>query len=175
MIDPPAENGPPTGSSFINRIVALSLGQRILVAFLTVLLIAAGVRAWSRLPVDAYPDLSPPMVSITAQWPGHSAEEVERLITVPIEREMTGIPKEDNLRSVSLYALSGVDITFDQNTDRNFARQQVFNRIADLNLPSGVTPDVEPLTSPSGLDLPLHAAKSGSLADGAQDVRGLDG
>ncbi|MFL6736299.1 MAG: efflux RND transporter permease subunit [Sphingomonas sp.] len=150
MSEGPAEP-PPSGSSFINRIVALSLEQRILVAFLAVLLVAAGVRAWSRLPVDAYPDLSPPMVSISAQWPGHSAEEVERLITVPIEREMNGIPKENNLRSVSLYALSAVDITFDQDTDRNFARQQVFNRLADLDLPSGVTPDVEPLTSPSGL------------------------
>src|SRR3954469_11373275 len=150
MTEVPVEP-PPTGSNFINRIVALSLEQRILVAVLTLLLIAAGIRAWERLPVDAYPDLSPPMVSITTQWPGHSAEEVERLITVPIEREMNGIPKENNLRSVSLYALSAVDITFDQDTDRNFARQQVFNRLADLDLPSGVAPDVEPLTSPSGL------------------------
>ncbi|WP_028969630.1 efflux RND transporter permease subunit [Sphingomonas sp. URHD0057] len=144
----PAE--PPAGS-FINRIVAVSLEQRILVLLLTVLLIGAGIRAWTRLPVDAYPDLSPPMVSINTQWPGHSAEEIERLITVPIEREMNGIPKENNLRSVSLYALSSIDITFDQNTDRNFARQQVLNRVADLDLPSGVTPDVEALTSPSGL------------------------
>src|SRR3954451_15397348 len=152
--DPPAEDPgtpPPTASSFINRIVALSLHQRVLVAFVTVLLIAAGIRAWERLPVDAYPDLAPPMVSINTQWPGHSAEEVERLITVPIEREMNGIPKENNLRSVSLYALSSIDITFDQNTDRNFARQQVFNRLAGLDLPSGVSPEVEPLTSPSGL------------------------
>ena len=150
MTDSPDEP-PRTGSNFINRIVALSLEQRILVAFLTVLLIAAGIRAWSRLPVDAYPDLSPPMVSITTQWPGHSAEEVERLITVPIEREMNGIPKENNLRSVSLYALSSIDITFDQDTDRHFARQQVFNRLTGLDLPNGVAPDVAPLTSPSGL------------------------
>src|SRR6059058_6083673 len=142
---------PPAGSSFINRIVAVSLEQRILVLLLSVLLIGAGIRAWTRLPVDAYPDLSPPMVSINTQWPGHSAEEIERLITVPIEREMNGIPKENNLRSVSLYALSAVDITFDQDTDRHFARQQVFNRLASLNLPNGVAPDVEPLTSPSGL------------------------
>jgi cobalt-zinc-cadmium resistance protein CzcA len=144
-------DGPKTGSSFINRIVAVSLEQRILVLVLTALLIFAGIRAWTRLPVDAYPDLSPPMVSITAQWPGHSAEEVERLVTVPIEREMNGIPNENNLRSVSLYALASIDITFDQNTDRNFARQQVFNRLAGLDLPSGVAPEVEPLTSPSGL------------------------
>jgi cobalt-zinc-cadmium resistance protein CzcA len=153
MIDEPVEpvEPPRTGSSFINRIVALSLEQRILVALIAVLLIGAGIRAWERLPVDAYPDLSPPMVSIVAQWPGHSAEEVERLITVPIEREMNGIPKENNLRSVSLYALSSIDITFDQDTDRNFARQQVFNRLAGLDLPSGVAPEVEALTSPSGL------------------------
>jgi heavy metal efflux system protein len=152
--EPPPEEagGPPhTGSSFINRIVALSLEQRILVAVVAVLLIAAGIRAWERLPVDAYPDLSPPMVSIIAQWPGHSAEEVERLVTVPIEREMNGIPKENNLRSISLYALSSIDLTFDQNTDRNFARQQVFNRLAGIGLPSGVSPEVESLTSPSGL------------------------
>jgi cobalt-zinc-cadmium resistance protein CzcA len=151
MTDGDPAKPPATGSSFINRIVAVSLEQRILVAVLALLLIAAGIRAWTRLPVDAYPDLSPPMVSITAQWPGHSAEEVERLITVPIEREVNGIPKENNLRSVSLYALSSIDITFDQDTDRNFARQQVFNRLAGLDLPSGVSPEVEPLTSPSGL------------------------
>jgi len=149
MNEDPAE--PPRRSSVINRIVALSLEQRILLLLLTVLLIGAGVRAWMRLPVDAYPDLSPPMVEINAQWPGHSAEEVERLITVPIEREMNGIPKENNLRSISLYALSSIDITFDQNTDRHFARQQVFNRLPGLDLPSGVKPEVEPLTSPSGL------------------------
>ncbi len=150
MSEDPAEP-PRAGPNFINRIVAISLEQRILVACLAALLIAVGVRAWERLPVDAYPDLSPPMVSITAQWPGHSAEEVERLITVPIEGEMNGIAKENSLRSISLYALSSIDITFDQDTDRQFARQQVFNRIGDLSLPSGVTPSVSPLTSPSGL------------------------
>ena len=142
---------PRTGSSFINRIVAVSLEQRVLVLLLTVLLIGAGLRAWNRLPVDAYPDLSPPIVQINTQWPGHSAEEVERLITIPIERELNGIPKEHNVRSISLYALSDVDITFDQDTDRHFARQQIFNRLRDITLPNGVTPSVAPLTSPSGL------------------------
>ncbi|MGN6819557.1 MAG: efflux RND transporter permease subunit [Sphingomonas sp.] len=147
--DPPA--APPTGSSFINRIVATSLEQRILVLVLAVILIGAGLRAWSRLPVDAYPDLSPPSVEIITQWPGHAAEEVERQITVPIENGMNGIPKQNVIRSVSLYGLSDVVITLDQDADRNFGRQQVFNRIGDLELPSGVTPSVSPLTSPSGL------------------------
>ena len=79
----------------MNRIVASSLGQRLLVVLLTVILIGAGMRSLDRLPVDAYPDLSPPMVEIITQWPGHAAEEVERLITVPVERGMNGIPQTD--------------------------------------------------------------------------------
>ena len=150
MSDEP--DAPPIrGSSFINRIVAASLEQRVLVIVLTLILLGAGLRAWNRLPVDAYPDLSPPMVEIITQWPGHSAEEVERLITVPTEVAMNGIPQENDLRSISLYALSDVIITLDQNTDRNFARQQVFNRLGNISLPSGVTPSVTPLSSPSGL------------------------
>jgi len=151
MTEDPAEPPPQTGSSFINKIVAISLEQGILVALLTALLIGAGIHAWNRLPVDAYPDLSPPMVELITQWPGHSAEEVERLITVPIERELNGIPKENSLRSISLYALSDVTLTFDQDTDRHFARQQVFNRLGGMSLPTGISPSVSPLTSPSGL------------------------
>lgn len=150
MSDDPSA-APPTGSSFINRIVAISLEQRILVLLLAVILIGAGVRAWTRLPVDAYPDLSPPSVEIITQWPGHAAEEVERQITVPVENGMNGIPKQNVIRSVSLYGLSDVVITLDQDTNRDFARQQVFNRLGDLALPTGVTPSVSPLTSPSGL------------------------
>ncbi len=115
------------------------------------MLIGAGTRALNRLPVDAYPDLSPPMVEIITQWPGHAAEEVERLITVPIEREMNGVPQTVTIRSISLYGLSDVILTFQDGTDNYFARERVFNRMGDLGLPDGVTPSVSPLTSPSGL------------------------
>ncbi|MDE2308042.1 MAG: efflux RND transporter permease subunit, partial [Xanthomonadaceae bacterium] len=96
----------------MNRIVGASLGQRLLTLLLTAVLIGAGVRALHRLPVDAYPDLAPPSVELITQWPGHTAEEVERLITVPIELAMNGIPKVDNKRSISLYGLSDVTLTF---------------------------------------------------------------
>jgi cobalt-zinc-cadmium resistance protein CzcA len=142
---------PPRAASLMNRIVGASLAQRFLVALLALLLVGAGVHALHRLPVDAYPDLSPPSVEIVTQWPGHTAEEVERLITVPAERGMTGIPKTDNVRSISLYGLSVVTLTFDIGTDNYFARQQVFNRLGDLELPDGVKPSVSPLSSPSGL------------------------
>jgi len=101
--------------------------------------------------VDAYPDLSPPMVQVITQWPGRAAEEVERLITVPVEKEMNGIAKTTEIRSISLYGLSVVILTFQIGTDNYFARQQVFNRMGDLSLPNGVTPSVAPMSAPSGL------------------------
>ena len=151
MSDPILPESPPRSPSLMNRVVASSLGQRLLVLLLTAMLIAAGTRSLDRLPVDAYPDLSPPMAEIITQWPGHAAEEVERLITVPVELGMNGIPQLVTVRSVSLYGLSVVDLTYQDSTDRNFARQEVFNRMGDLNLPDGVKPSVSPLTSPSGL------------------------
>jgi cobalt-zinc-cadmium resistance protein CzcA len=142
---------PPRSASVMNRVVASSLGQPLLVGLMTLILIVAGTRSLDRLPVDAYPDLSPPLVEIITQWPGHAAEEVERLITVPVEIGMNGIPQTTTIRSISLYGLSDVIITFRDRTDNNFARQEVFNRMSGLSLPSGVAPSVSPLSSPSGL------------------------
>ena len=103
------------------------------------------------MPVDAYPDLAPPMVEVITQWPGHAAEEVERLVTIPTEVEMNGVPKMSVMRSISLYGLSDVRMTFDEGTDDYFARQQVFERFSGVTYPSGVTPTLAPLASPSGL------------------------
>jgi len=135
----------------MNRVVASSLRQRFLVVLLTLVLIGAGTRSLERLPVDAYPDLSPPIVEIITQWPGHAAEEVERLITVPVEVGMNGIPKMTTQRSITLYGLSDVILTYADNADNDAARQEVFNRLSSLSLPTGVTPSVSPLSSPSGL------------------------
>ena len=135
----------------MNRIVGAGLRQPLLIALMTVILVSVGVWSLQRLPVDAYPDLSPPSVEIITQWPGHAAEEVERLITVPVELGMNGIPKTTSARSISLYGLSHLVITFQDGTDNNFARQEVFNRLGDLSLPSGIAPSVSPLSSPSGL------------------------
>jgi cobalt-zinc-cadmium resistance protein CzcA len=149
--DPTPAGRAPRSASFMNRIVTSSLRQGFLVVLMTAVLIAAGTRSLDRLPVDAYPDLSPPMVELITQWPGHAAEEVERLITVPVERQMNGIPQMTTIRSISLYGLSDVIMTFENGTDKYFARQQAFNRIGDVTLPSGVSPSMSPLSSPSGL------------------------
>ena len=147
----PAQETSARNASLINRIVAFALAQRMLIILLAVALIGAGWWSLKRLPMDAYPDLSPPMVDIVTQWPGHSAEEVERLISVPVERAMSDVPNLVMKRSVSLYGLSDVTLTFGDGTDHYFARQRVFNRIGDIGLPSGVTPSISPLSSPSGL------------------------
>jgi cobalt-zinc-cadmium resistance protein CzcA len=135
----------------IHRIVQFALQQRFLVLMVTVLIIIAGAISFQRMPVDAYPDLSPPMVELITQWPGHAAEEVERLATLPLELAMNGSPHLKVMRSISLYGLSDVRLTFEEGVDSYFARQVVFQRLADAQLPQGVTPSMAPLFSPSGL------------------------
>jgi heavy metal efflux system protein len=135
----------------IHRIVHFALHQRFFIIVLVGFLIVGGVLSFQRMPVDAYPDLSPPLVDIITQWPGHAAEEVERLITVPIEIEMNGMPNLDTMRSTSLYGLSDVVMSFRFGTDKYFCRQLAYERLAGAELPSGVTPGLAPLSSPSDL------------------------
>src|SRR5262245_4115021 len=135
----------------IDRLVSFALSQRFMVLVAMASLAIWGVVSFKNLPIDAYPDLAPPRVQIVSQWPGHAAEEVERLITIPLEVEMNGIPKLDVLRSISLYGLSSITMNFAYDTDPYFARQQAFERIPNAGVPEGVTPEVSPLFSPSGL------------------------
>lgn len=135
----------------IQRLVAASIKEPLLIAFLTLAVVFVGFNSLRRLPVDAYPDVSSPHANLTTQWPGHAAEEVERLITIPIEVAMNGLPNVVVTRSVSLYGLSSVKITFTDDVDLYFAREQVFERIGDASLPSGVSPGMEAPFSPSGL------------------------
>src|ERR1700758_4312148 len=124
----------------IHRIVHFALRQRFLVLMVTGLMVIVGGWSFRQMPVDAYPDLSPPMVELITQWPGHAAEEVERLTTLPLELAMNGTPRLQVMRSISLYGLSDVRLTLDEATAPSSARQVVFQRLADAQLPAGVTP-----------------------------------
>ena len=135
----------------IHKLVEAAVAQPLLVALVTLAIIGVGIFSLKRLPVDAYPDVSPTGVEMTTEWPGHAAEEVERLITVPIETELNGLPNLVVTRSVSLYGLSNIRVTFTDGTDLYFARQQVFERLAGAGLPDGVSTEVEAPFSPSGL------------------------
>ena len=136
---------------FIHRFVQMALRQRFLVLMLVLFLAIWGVVSFRDMPVDAYPDLSPPMVEIITQWPGHAAEEIERLVTQPLEVEMNGAPRLVVMRSITLYGLSDVILTFQDGADNYFVRQDVFQRLSEVSLPQGVTPTLAPLYSPSGL------------------------
>jgi cobalt-zinc-cadmium resistance protein CzcA len=135
----------------IHRIIHFALNQRFFVLVLVAFLIVGGVLSFERMPVDAYPDLSPPLVEVITQWPGHAAEEVERLITVPIEIEMNGMPDLTAMRSISLYGLSDVIMSFKFGTDKYFCREVAYQRLSGVTLPGGVTPGLAPLSSPSDL------------------------
>jgi cobalt-zinc-cadmium resistance protein CzcA len=135
----------------IHHVVQFALRQRFLVLVLVVLVVIAGVLSFQGMPVDAYPDLSPPLVEIITQWPGHAAEEIERLVTLPVELQMNGTPHMVYMRSISLYGLSDVILTYDESTDKYFARQEAFQRLSLAALPSGVTGSLAPLSSPSDL------------------------
>src|SRR5512142_398356 len=135
----------------IARLVSFALRQRFLVIVASLAVLAWGAVSFQRLPIDAYPDLSPPHVELVTQWPGHAPEEIERLITIPIEIELNGIPRLDSLRSISRYGLSFIAMNFEYGTDPYFVREQAFERMADAQLPAGLTPSLSPLFSPSGL------------------------
>jgi cobalt-zinc-cadmium resistance protein CzcA len=135
----------------VDRLVSFALSQRFIVIVAMIALSIWGIVSFTKLPIDAYPDLAPPRVQIVTQWPGHAAEEVERLITIPLEIEMNGIPKIEALRSVSLYGLSSITMNFQYDTDPYFARAQAFERIPSAEVPEDVSPEMGPLFSPSGL------------------------
>jgi cobalt-zinc-cadmium resistance protein CzcA len=135
----------------IAKLVSFALRQRFLIVIASVALMIYGALSFQKLPIDAYPDLSPPHVEIITQWPGHAAEEVERLVSIPIEIEMNGIPRLESLRSISLYGLSSVQMNFEYGADPYFVREQAFERVGNATLPSGLVPSISPLFSPSGL------------------------
>jgi cobalt-zinc-cadmium resistance protein CzcA len=135
----------------IARLVSFALKQRFLIVVASLALMVYGAVSFRNLPIDAYPDLAPPHVELITQWPGHAAEEIERLVTIPVEVEMNGIPRIESLRSISLYGLSSIAMNFEYGADPYFAREQAFERLADVSLPAGLTPSLSPLFSPSGL------------------------
>ncbi len=135
----------------IARLVSFALRQRFLIVVASLALMAWGAWSFRNLPIDAYPDLSPPHVELITQWPGHAPEEIERLITIPIEIELNGIPRLDSLRSISRYGLSFIAMNFEYGADSYFVREQAFQRMGNATLPDGLVPSLSPMFSPSGL------------------------
>ena len=134
----------------IRGLVDFALNNRFVVLGLAIFLFAWGIVAFHNLPVEAYPDVANTWVQVITQWPGRAAEEVEQQVTIPIEIQMNGIPHLVHLRSVSLAGLSVVNLIFDDNSDNDWDRQKVLERLQQVTLPPGVTGGVGPDFSPIG-------------------------
>lgn len=134
----------------MQSLIAAALRQRILVVILSGVLVVAGLFAYARLNIEAYPDPVPPLVDIITQNPGQSSEEIERYITIPIEIQMAGLPYVQAIRTVSLFGLSDVKVQFTYDVTYQQASQMVINRLSQLGpLPNGAQPVLSP-TSPIG-------------------------
>ena len=132
------------------RVLAFSLHRPIVLLTLAAAFAVAGAFAFWHLPIEAFPELADPQVQVITLFPGHAAEEVERQVTLPVEHEMNGLPGLTRMHSFSIFGLSFVVLTFDDGTDLYFARQQVNERLAQVDAPDGVKPTLGPLSTPTG-------------------------
>jgi cobalt-zinc-cadmium resistance protein CzcA len=134
----------------IRRLVAFALHQPLFMALMTILFVAGGLLAFASLPVEAFPDVSDIQVTVITLFPGHAAEEVEKQVTIPVELSLTGLPHNTRLFSHTQFGLSYVVLTFDDNVTDYFARQQVLERLQGADLPTGVQPNLAPLSTAIG-------------------------
>src|SRR5438309_4496945 len=134
----------------IKRIIHFSLRHRYLVFFFTAVLAVIGFVSYKATPIETFPDVTNTQIIIISQWPGRSAEEVEKFVTIPLETTLNSVQKKANLRTTSAFGLSYIRIIFDDDVDDAFARQQVMSRLGNADLPEGVVPDVQPPYGPTG-------------------------
>ena len=134
----------------IRLLVDYTLNNRFIVLSVAFLLFVWGVISFEKLPVEAYPDVANVWVQVITQWPGRAAEELEQQVTIPVEIQVNGIPHLQHVRSASLAGLSVVNLIFDDDSDNDWDRQKVLERIAQVTLPSNVSTQIGPDFSPIG-------------------------
>src|SRR5947207_4037066 len=133
----------------IRKLVDWAVANPLVVLILLAALAVGGAYAFTHVNIEAYPDPAPAIIEVVAQYPGASAEEVERQVTIPLEVGLAGMPELETTRSKSLFGLSHIRNQFTYNRDYDQAKQDVLNRLASVNLPAGVTPQISP-ASPIG-------------------------
>jgi cobalt-zinc-cadmium resistance protein CzcA len=134
----------------LRALVDFSLGNRLLVLAVAVLLFIWGILSFRSLPVEAYPDVANNYVQVITQWPGISAEQVEQQVTIPLEIVMNGLPHLEHLRSTTLFGLSSVMLIFDDDSENDWNRVKVLERLSQVTLPAGVQPQMGADWSPVG-------------------------
>ena len=134
----------------IRALVDYALNNRFLVLAIALLLLVWGAISFHNLPVEAYPDVANNYVQVITQWPGHAAEEVEQQVTIPVEIVMNGLPHLEHLRSTSLFGLSSLMLIFDDESENDWNRQKVLERLGQLTLPNNLQPQMGTDYSPVG-------------------------
>jgi len=134
----------------VRRIVSFALFQPLFLLLLVVLFVAGGVAAFRSLPVEAFPDVSDIQTTVITLFPGHAPEEVEKQVTIPLEIALAGVPHSVRMFSHTQFGLSFLTLTFDDQVDDYFARQRVLERLQQADLPSGIQPQLAPLSTPVG-------------------------
>src|SRR5271163_1753689 len=137
-------------NKFLRGLIAFSLKNKYFILAAAVILVVAGVITFRNMPIEAFPDVTNTEISIITQWPGRSAEEVEKFVTIPIEIAMNPVQSKISLRSTSIFGLSYVKLIFDDGIKDPQARQQVMNLLQNANLPNNIQPSVQPPTGPTG-------------------------
>lgn len=134
----------------LERLIVLAVNRRIATLLLTLGFVLFGVHTLTRLKVEAFPDVTNVQVMVITLFPGQAAEEVEKQVTIPVERALTGVPHALVQRSITSFGLSQVIVTFEDGVDIYFARQQIAERLPDAEVPDGVTPSLGPNDTPVG-------------------------
>lgn len=119
----------------LERLLRFSLEQRVLILLGAIALAGGGIWSWSQLKIEAYPDVADTQVTVIVKFPGRPAEEVEQQITIPIERALNAVPRVLTRRSRTIFGLTVIQLTFEEGTDDYFARQQVLEKLRDVDLP----------------------------------------
>src|SRR5882762_283833 len=134
----------------LERLIDLAIRRRIATLVLTVGFALFGIHTLTRLKIEAFPDVTNVQVMVITLYPGQAAEEIEKQVTIPVERALTGLPNVLMQRSITSFGLSQVIVTFEDGVDIYFARQQVSERLPDAEVPDGVTPTLGPNDTPVG-------------------------
>ncbi|MDP9077819.1 MAG: CusA/CzcA family heavy metal efflux RND transporter [Bacteroidota bacterium] len=137
-------------NNFLRGIISLSLKNKYLVLFLSAVLIIAGIITFRGMPIEAYPDVTSTQIVVISQWPGQSAEQVEKLVTIPLEIALNPVQKKVSLRSITVFGLSLIKVEFEDGVTDPEGRQQIMNLLGNADLPGGVSPSVQPPTGPTG-------------------------
>ena len=135
---------------FIENVIGFSLKNSLLILFFTAVLFVAGIICYQKTPIESYPDVTNTRAQIIVQWPGRSAEEGEKFVTLPIMQQLNTIPRKTDVRSTSLFGLSVVTVLFEDGVDDFFAQQYASNRMQEINLPEGAEISIEPPSGATG-------------------------